>query len=196
VFDQLDDAELLLISAGRPEAFAALYRRHAEALLTYFVHRTYDPESAADLTAETFAEAFASRTRFRSVGGDGAAWLYGIARHQLSRYQRRGSVDRRARARLAMPVRQVTPEDYERIEELIDFGSIRNSVGDAFQEISEEQRQAVKLRVLEGRPYEEVARILGCSEDAARQRVSRGLQRMGSLLARVIPEPAMDMGMA
>ena len=39
------------------EAFVALYREHAEALLVFFARRTLDAEAAADLTAETFAQA-------------------------------------------------------------------------------------------------------------------------------------------
>jgi RNA polymerase sigma factor (sigma-70 family) len=182
VFDQLDDAELLLISARRPEAFAVFYRRHAEALLTYFVRRTFDPESAADLTAETFAEAFASRSRFKARGIEGGAWLYGVARHQLSRYRRRGAVDSRARARLGMPRRSISAEDYERIEELIDFEAVRGVINDAFHQLSEDQRVVVTLRVVEGRTYEEVARLAACSEQAARARVSRALRRLTLML--------------
>jgi hypothetical protein len=52
------DSELLLASREDPDAFAQLYRRHAEDLLRYFARRTLDPEAAAELTAETFAQAF------------------------------------------------------------------------------------------------------------------------------------------
>jgi RNA polymerase sigma-70 factor (ECF subfamily) len=196
VFEELDDAELLLISVRRPDAFALFYRRHAEALLTFFVRRTFDPETAADLTAETFAEGFASRKRFRDRGVEGSAWLYGIARHQLSRYRRRGSVDDRARLRLGMPMRSVSAEDYERIEELLDFEELRSRVGHAFEELSNEQRRAITLRVHEGRNYADVARIMGCTEQAARARVSRGLRRLTHLLKAVEPELEVRVGMA
>ena len=39
--------------------------RHARAVFEYFARRTRDPESAADLTAETFAAAIVARRRFR-----------------------------------------------------------------------------------------------------------------------------------
>src|SRR5687768_14533136 len=56
--------EELLGSSGR-EAFGMFYDRHARAVLEYFARRTRDPESAADLTAETFAAAIVARRRFR-----------------------------------------------------------------------------------------------------------------------------------
>jgi RNA polymerase sigma-70 factor (ECF subfamily) len=179
---ELDDDELLLLSRARPEAFGELYDRHAEALLRFFVRRTFDPEAAAELTAETFAEAFVSRTRFVPQGGGAGAWLYGIARHQLSRFQRRGAVDARARRRLGMPLRELSDEDYDRIEELMDTKEVRGQVADAFALLPADQRQAVNLRVVEGRTYDEVAALTGASQQTARARVSRGLRRLGTML--------------
>jgi RNA polymerase sigma factor (sigma-70 family) len=182
VLSELDDAELLILSRTRPEAFGQLYRRHAEPLLTFFARRTLDPEVAAELTAETFAQAFGSRLRFRDRGQGGAGWLYAIGRHQLGRFYRQGAVDARARAKLGMPRREVSAEDYERIEELVDFERIRGGVADAFGSLPADQREAVTLRVIEGRPYEEIARMLSCTEPTARARVSRGLRRLAGLL--------------
>jgi len=177
-----DDVELIVRSWDEPEAFGVVFERHAETLLGYFARRTLDPEAAAELTAETFAQAFASRRRFRDHGLGAIGWLYGIARHQLGRFFRNGAVDARARRRLGMPEREVSPEDYERIEETIDFEQIGRAIARAFSVLSEEQREALTLRVIEGRPYREVAESLRCSEETARARVSRGLKRLGTLI--------------
>lgn len=177
-----DDVELIVRSWDEPEAFGVVFERHAETLLGYFARRTLDPEAAAELTAETFAQAFASRRRFRDHGLGAIGWLYGIARHQLGRFFRNGAVDARARRRLGMPEREVSAEDYERIEEMIDFEQIGRAIGQAFSVLSEEQREALTLRVIEGRPYREVAESLRCSEETARARVSRGLKRLGQLI--------------
>ena len=177
-----DDVELIVRSWDEPEAFGVVFERHAETLLGYFARRTLDPEAAAELTAETFAQAFASRRRFRDHGLGAIGWLYGIARHQLGRFFRNGAVDARARRRLGMPEREVSPEDYERIEEMIDFEQIGRQIGQAFSVLSEEQREALTLRVIEGRPYREVAETLRCSEETARARVSRGLKRLERLI--------------
>ena len=182
MYEEIADGELLLLSREEPDAFGALYERHAEGLLGYFARRTFDPEAAAELVAETFAEAFASRRRFRDRGSGAAGWLYGIARHQLGRYFRRGSVDSRARRKLGLPEREISAEDYERIEELVDFEEVGRAIAEAFTLLSDEQREAMTLRVVEGRPYSEVAELLRCSEETARARVSRGLKRLKRLL--------------
>src|SRR5438105_9743217 len=108
MFEGLDDEELLVLSAGRADAFGTFYERHAEDLLRYFARRTLDPDAAAELTAETFAEAFASRHRYRERGPGAGPWLYGIARHELSRFFRSGAVEGRARKRLGIPDRDVS----------------------------------------------------------------------------------------
>lgn len=176
------DSELLIASRTEPEAFTELYRRHAEDLLRYFARRTLDPETAAELTAETFAEAFASRGSYRDQGVNGVAWLYGIARHRLGRFFRNGRVDADARRKLGMPERDLPPDDYERIEDLIDFAPIREALVEALETLSEDQREAMRLRVIDGLGYAEVAERLRCSEQSARQRVSRGLRKIALLL--------------
>src|SRR5688572_20191963 len=180
--DQRSDSELLTVSATEPGAFTELYRRHAEDLLRYFARRTLDPETAAELTAETFAEAFASRATYRDQGVNGVAWLYGIARHRLGRFFRSGRVDAAARRKLGMPERDLPSEDYERIEDLIDFAPIREALAEALETLSPDQREAMRLRVIDGLGYAEVAERLACTEQNARQRVSRGLKKLALLL--------------
>ena len=192
MYEEIADSELLLLSREEPDAFGVLYERHAEGLLGYFARRTFDPEAAAELVAETFAEAFASRRRFRDHGAGAVGWLYGIARHQLGRYFRHGSVDSRARRKLGLPEREISADDYERIEELIDFEQVGRAIAEAFSLLSDEQREAMTLRVVEGRPYSEVADLLKCSEETARARVSRGLKRLKRMLG--TPGQTMELG--
>jgi RNA polymerase sigma-70 factor (ECF subfamily) len=176
------DAELLIASRDDPDTFTELYRRHAEDLLRYFARRTLDPEAAAELTAETFAQAFASRATYTKQEVSGVAWLYGVARHQLGRFFRSGRVEAVFRRKLGMPARELPPDDYERIEDLVVLQPIREAIGEALETLAVEQRDAMRLRVIDGLPYPEVARRLACSEDNARQRVSRGLRRLAIVL--------------
>lgn len=180
--DERTDSELLIASRSDGDAFTELYRRHAEDLLRYFARRTLDPETAAELTAETFAEAFASRARYTEQGVNGVAWIYGIARHRLGRFFRSGRVDAAARRKLGMPGRELPLEDYERIEDLIDFAPIRDALVEALDTLNPTQRDAMRLRVIDGLTYPDVAAQLHCTEQSARQRVSRGLRQVALAL--------------
>jgi RNA polymerase sigma-70 factor (ECF subfamily) len=165
------------------EAFLAFYERHADSLLVFFTRRVYEVEVAFDLTAETFAQAFASRRRFRGqLEAEASAWLYAIARHQFAAYVRKGKAERKALERLGIEVPELSPEEYRRVEQLADLPVLRASVADGLTKISPDHRQALELRIVDELPYPEVARRLGVSEPTARARVSRGLRALAKAL--------------
>lgn len=172
----------------QPSEFAAFYSAHSRRLLAFFARRTFDVEVARDLTAETFAEAFEHRRRFRgSSEAEAAAWLFGIARHQLSRYARTGRVRRRAVERLGIRLPEVSEDDSERIVELAGLAELRDRVASAFSDLSGDQREALRLRVIDELPYPEIAESLGVSEQTARARVSRGLRRLADAVEMTAP---------
>ncbi|MFN8109185.1 MAG: RNA polymerase sigma factor [Thermoleophilia bacterium] len=178
----MTDAELIIASRGDPAVFGELYRRHAEALLAYLYRRTFDAEVSADLLAETFAVAFAKRARFRDTGTPGAAWLYGIAARELSHWYRRRRVELRAAKRMGLDVPTLDDESIERIERLEETAQGRAAVRDALADLPTGERDAVHLRVVCELAYREVADRLGCTENAARTRVHRGLARLSRAL--------------
>jgi RNA polymerase sigma factor (sigma-70 family) len=167
----------------RPAAFVDFYEAHARNVLVFFARRTFDVEAARDLTAETFAQAFEHRRRFRGrTDAEAAGWLYAIARHLLARYARRGAVSRRAVERLGIEVPAVTEDDLERIVDLAGLSRLREQVAAAFAELPLDQHEALRLRVIDERSYGEVAATLGVSEQTARARVSRALRRLADSL--------------
>jgi RNA polymerase sigma factor (sigma-70 family) len=169
-------------------AFAELYEARSRALLVFFLRRTFDVEVARDLTAETFAQAFQHRRRYRgSTDAEAAGWLYGIARHQLSHYVRRGVVRRKAIERLGIAVPAVSEEDHERIVELAGLAELRGRVAAAFADLGPDQRDALRLRVIDEQSYPDVAAELGVSEQTARARVSRGLRGLADALEMTAP---------
>jgi RNA polymerase sigma factor (sigma-70 family) len=166
-----------------PERFERFYRHHSESLLVFFARRTLDADLALELTAETFAIAYAKRARFRgSTPEEAAGWLYAIGRNQLNRFHRSGAVSRRYLSRLGLEVPAYTDGDLERVERLADLGGMRQAVGAHFGDLPRGQRDAIQLRVVEERSYDEVAARLSISEETARARVSRGLRTLRSKL--------------
>lgn len=180
--------------ALRADQLAELYDCHAEAILAFVVRRTWDPEVAVDILAETFAVALESRQGFR--GGDreaGKAWLYGIARHQLADHYRRDGAQRRALARLGIDRRPLTDVEYERIEELAGSRDLRDRVAEELDALPVAQREAVRLRVVEERGYQALARTLGITQETARARVSRGLQALRGAIDTSSAESPVDL---
>jgi RNA polymerase sigma-70 factor (ECF subfamily) len=169
-------------------AFASVYAAQAQAVLVFFVRRTFEVEVARDLTAETFAQAFEHRRRYRgSTDAEATGWLFGIASNQLGHYVRRGVVARKSVQRLGIRIPHVADEDYERIVELAGLSELRERVASAFADLSPDQRDALRLRVVDERSYDEVAAALGVSEQTARARVSGALRRLADAVGMTAP---------
>lgn len=185
-------SDLLSRARSDPEAFAEFFDLHFDTILKYAVRRTYDADVALDLTAEIFAQAFLGRRRYRgSSDREALGWLYGIARRQLASYFRRSKVEQRALRRLEIEVPRLSDEERARLDELANLDELRQLVRTELARLSPEQRDALRLRVIEELPYADVAKALMISEPAARARVSRGLKALARALDRSILEEAL-----
>jgi RNA polymerase sigma factor (sigma-70 family) len=172
-----------LLAERRPgaagPAFATFYARHERAVVAYFRRRVASPELAADLTAETFAQALVSRRRYRpEAGGSAVAWLFGIAGHVLSRSVRRGVVEDSGRRRLGFDAARVGDRQLAEIDSLAGDEAARASL----ESLPADQREAIWARIVDERDYPEIAADLRCSEAVVRKRVSRGLAALRSQL--------------
>ena len=166
-----------------PDDFTRLYRRHAQSLLLYFQRRVHEPELARDLLAETFEAAIAAGDAFRgSTDNELSGWVWSIARNTLAEQRRREEGDRARARRLGSARAALSDRQIERVEELAGIADLREAVAQRLSELPEEQREAVRLRVLDHLSYDEVAATMSISADTARARVSRGLRALNVAL--------------
>src|SRR5262249_38259644 len=165
------DAELL--RAGTADGFEEVYDRHAAQVLAW--SRARVGEHAADLTAEVFARAWLARSRFRPES-DGSAlpWLFGIARNVLRESLRKRRIEDAARRRLGMP--RLSQD--ATLDAIHDRPSLSQSERHALASLPERDRELLQLRVIEERPYRDIAERLRCTPQAARHRVSRLLRQL------------------
>ena len=92
---------------------------------------------------------------------------------------RKRRVEDSARARLGVAVTLAEEPGYEAIDERLSFPS---AVLRALANLPDAERQLLMLRLVEDRPYREIARRLDCTPVAARLRVSRSLRRLNLAL--------------
>jgi RNA polymerase sigma factor (sigma-70 family) len=144
--------------------FQSLLEAHASDMHRFLV-ATAGPHDGDDLFQETVISALRSYPSLRNADNL-RGWLFTIAHRKV--------IDGvRARDRRAVPV--ADPPDRGRVE--------RDTSGDAglwaaVRQLPPKQRSAVVQRYLLDRPYAEIAAVIGSSEDAARQNVRAGLQRL------------------
>jgi RNA polymerase sigma-70 factor (ECF subfamily) len=176
------DAALLLAARTDPAAFRELYERYAERLHAFHLHRSGDADAAYDLTAETFAQAWLSRTRFRDEAeGSAAPWLYGIARNVLLMSVRRRRLERSACERLGLLAGAAV--------DAVPDPSWLDGLDEALAELPEGQRHAVALRFAGDLEYADVADALGTTPQAARVRVHRALTALRQRLTKAPESP-------
>ncbi len=177
---ELEHAEFVArVARGDDAAFAPLYRIYLPLVLRWSLRATGDRELAADLTAEVFAAALLASRRYRPESGPVGPWLIGIAHNKLRESRRRRRIENSARRKLGLEPVALTDEDLERVDELVGMDERLQAV---ISDLPSEQRDAVIARVIDERPYEEIAAELHCSESVVRQRVSRGLRALRSEL--------------
>jgi RNA polymerase sigma factor (sigma-70 family) len=175
--DRLGDVELLQVAASDPEAFAEFYHRYSHPIFAYFMQRLRRADLAADLTGETFAAAF-ERCRDGSPGRQPVPWLYAIAHHKLVDSLRQRRVDDQARRRLGIAPIELSDDELDRTEALVDLEHERGRLAQLLDALPPDERAALHARVIDEQDYVELAATLECSEAVVRKRVSRGLGRL------------------
>jgi RNA polymerase sigma factor (sigma-70 family) len=151
--------------------FHTLLDEHAADLHRFLV-ASVGPHDGADCFQETVISALRAYPDLRHADNL-RGWLFTIAHRKVVDHARRVG-------RTAVPVADPP-------EVVVDADDLRLD-GDAallaaVRELPPKQRTAVVQRYLLDRPYAEVAAVVGCSEDAARQNVRAGLQRLRQELA-------------
>jgi RNA polymerase sigma factor (sigma-70 family) len=179
--EALTDEDLLQSTPDDPEAFGIFYRRHVDAVLSFFRSRTGDPELAADLMAETFAAALLAAPRFKRRREPAVAWLFTIARRKLIDSWRRGKVEDAARRKLGLEPLELDDGGLARIDAMIDESREPLPLLELMNRLPADQREALRLRVLDERDYPDIARELECSEAVVRQRVSRATRSLRAM---------------
>ena len=87
---RLSDAELLrLMAAGDEAAFLTIYQRHQRSVYRFALLMTGDANSAEEVTQEVFLAIIREPRRYDQARGSLSAYLYGVARNQVSRLLKR-----------------------------------------------------------------------------------------------------------
>lgn len=176
------EAELLLryTREKSEDAFAELVRRHID--LVYSVARRQvggDAHLAEDVTQQVFI-ALAQKAESLSGRATLSGWLYRsthFAASDMVRAERR----RRAREQEVHTMQEISPSNSGGE---IDWGKFRPTIDAAIAELGEGDRDAVSLRFFDGCSFAEIGARLRLTENAARMRVERALDKLHAVLAR------------
>jgi RNA polymerase sigma factor (sigma-70 family) len=175
-----DDPDLLrrYVDERAEDAFAEIVRRHIGLVYHAALRQTGDVSLAEEVTQVVFAD-LARKAGGLAERSSITGWLFTSARFAATK-AKRGERRRQARDQEIFAMHEFTQgstaaADWERLRPVID---------EALHALDERDREAVLLRFFEGRPLAEVGAKLAMSEDTARVRVARALDKLQGLLAR------------
>ncbi|MBI5381269.1 MAG: sigma-70 family RNA polymerase sigma factor [Opitutae bacterium] len=172
-----DDADLLRRYARNrnEEAIAELVRRHIDLIYSAALRQVGGDAHRAQDVAQTVFAAMARRAAVLAQHPNLLGWLYTSTHHAAAQMRR---TERRRQEREAHAMQIMTHAE----EPTVDWQQLSPLLDDAMQELGERDRQAVLLRYFSGQTFAEIGSRLGVTEEAARKRVARALDRLRLLL--------------
>jgi RNA polymerase sigma factor (sigma-70 family) len=171
---RMDDDRALInqfVEAGSQAAFARLAERHVDLVYSAALRQVGDRHLAEDVTQGVFivlAKKARSLRRETVLG----AWLLKVTRYAALDALKAAGRRRRHEERAAAMKSEAIQDD---VDEAARWEDLRGALDEALVGLAERDRRAVVLRFLQQRDYDEVARVLGVSPEAAKQRVFRGV---------------------
>jgi RNA polymerase sigma-70 factor (ECF subfamily) len=162
------DAELIEGSLREPSCFAAIFDRHADAILRYACARL-GPDLGEEVTAETFLAAFGRRAHYDLSRADARPWLYGIAVRQIGKHRR----SEMRRSRLAVPAEPTAGDIGDRCAERVTAQQLRPQLTKVLNALPRRDRELLLLIAWTELSYAEAADALGITVSAVRSRLNR-----------------------
>jgi len=175
----MTDDEIRLIQRakeGDRAAFAEIFARHRSSIFRYALSLVGDVTVAEDVTGEVFVRLVEKIDRFTYRGRPLLAWLFAIARNLVQDHYRRQKNTVEVSWEGCLATSSSHPE------ETVECHLTQEHLAAAMTQLTEEQRQVILLRFIEGRDIKSVARALGKAESAVKSLQHRGLAALRRIL--------------
>ena len=178
--ERRDDSDLLrLIRKAQQydgQALSALCELFFEDVYSYFHYRARDVADAQDLTNDVFLRLVESIQSFEPARGTFRTWIFGVAHHRLVDYRRRQAL----RDHRLLDEGLTDSDDGPAVQ--AEARLTQDRLRRALNSLTEDQRQVIVLKFIEGLSNAEVAQILRKTEGAINALQYRALQALRHIL--------------
>ena len=158
-----------------PSSFGPLYKEYHEQIFRYIYQRMDDEELAFDVTSQVFMKALNNIHKYEFRGVPFSSWLYRIAKSEL--YQ----AFRDKKAERTVNVESIHLFDVA--EELEEDSTERNKtlIYKCLALLKENDVQLIEMRFFEKRNFKEIGEILEMTENNAKVKTFRALEKLKQL---------------
>jgi RNA polymerase sigma-70 factor (ECF subfamily) len=158
------------------EALATIYAAYYPRIYNYAYLHIGEVQAAEDLASDVMLKVLESIQKFKFRGAPFSAWVFRIARNKLVDLHRRRK--RRGEVNLAEPLASLQISPQALAERALDRGQLQL----ALKYLTEEQRQVIVLKFIQGFDNASIARILKRSEGAVKSLQHRALNSLRRIM--------------
>lgn len=174
-----DEEEVIRKSRRNPENFKVLYEKYYRRIFLFILHRVGDKPTTADLTSQVFLKALLNIPNYDFRGLPFSAWLFRIASNECNDLFRKEK-----RVRMVVLEGSASESLYEEMFENDAKEELKKRLPQALEKLKPLELQFIELRFMEGRPFREVGQIMGVTENNAKVKVYRILDKMKKYLVK------------
>jgi RNA polymerase sigma-70 factor (ECF subfamily) len=168
--------ELLIIEAAKKNAsaFKPLYEKYFETIYRYVFRRVDNRDDARDITQQVFINALSNISKYEYRGVPFTSWLYRIAYNEVVKAVRKNETTRT----VSIEADSLGVLLKETMEEEPGMEAREKGLSVCLSGLKEEELKLVELRYFEDRPFKEVSEIIQVTENNAKVKMHRILQKL------------------
>lgn len=175
--------QLVERAKGDADAFGELYSHYFGQIYRFVYSRLRDQEAAEDVTSEVFFKALRAIGRYKPSGHPFSAWLYQISVNAIADHYRA----KRPSSNIDDAIGLADPE--KPVDERVAQQAEAARVWSAIDQLPEQQRTAITLKLGEDLKLADIGVIMGKSEGAVKLLVHRGMITLRARLEVGVPQP-------
>ena len=170
------ELKLIVAAQKEPHKFGVLYEKYYRQIYLFVYKRCSEEDAAGDITAQVFMKAMVNLPKYSYRGVPFSAWLYRIASNEVNQHFRNVKGDRRISIEKSQIDKVMGMVDEEKTSDLVEL--YQEVMLETLQEMKPDEVEMIELRFFENRSFKDVGYILGITENNAKVKVYRIIERL------------------
>lgn len=175
-----DEMKMIELSKENPVKFEVLYNKYYQQIFNYVKNRVEDQETAFDVTSQVFLKALNNIHKYEYRGVPFSSWLYRIAKSEVYQLYR----DEKAKKHINIDVSELNHLIYKNDHDVDQEEKIAKALV-VIKKLKPNELSLIELRFFEKRSFKEIADILYITENNAKVRCFRILNKLRTMMPSV-----------
>ena len=176
--EQIDQEQILVAEAKKdPSKFAGLYKKYYQQIFLFILKRVEDEETAAEITSQVFLKVLTNLAGYRDMGLPFSSWLFRIARNEIYDLHRQKKIQMVVSVE-SRGIGEMISEMQDEEEPVSDHEMLYKALGT----LEDDEMELMEMRFFEKRSFKEIGEILEITDNNAKVRSYRVLDKLKKIL--------------